>query len=90
MRLTLQAEWKWWLPRLQTAVVCAATVGLAQNPHTVRLDVPQGSLQKLYGGGKFGNQTGWICGTYRGKRYLECNLHIGVDEGSAPIAQASK
>lgn len=31
MRPTLQAEWKWWLPRLLTAVVCAVTVGLAQT-----------------------------------------------------------
>jgi hypothetical protein len=40
--------------------------GIGANPNTFDLHLTQARVNTYYGGGHPGNQTGWLCGTYRG------------------------
>lgn len=40
--------------------------GIGANPNTFNLGLSQATIDAQYGGGKAGNKTGWLCGTYRG------------------------
>lgn len=40
--------------------------GIGADPHFIDLGLAQQDVDKLYGGGKPGNRTGWLCGNYRG------------------------
>lgn len=39
--------------------------GVGADPRTLKLGVSQSSIDQRYGGGKKGNQTGWVCGKVR-------------------------
>jgi hypothetical protein len=40
--------------------------GIGANPNTFDLHLNQTRVNTYYGGGHAGNQTGWLCGNYRG------------------------
>jgi len=40
--------------------------GIGADPNYFDLGLSQDKVNKLYGGGKPGNRTGWLCGKYRG------------------------
>jgi len=41
-------------------------VGIGADPNTFDLGLTQSTIDSKYGGGKPGNKTGWLCGSYRG------------------------
>jgi hypothetical protein len=40
--------------------------GIGADPNYIDLGLSQDTVNSSYGGGKPGNPTGWLCGTYRG------------------------
>lgn len=40
--------------------------GIGADPNYIDLGLSQATVDANYGGGEAGNQTGWLCGTYRG------------------------
>ena len=41
--------------------------GIGADPNYVDLGLSQATVTSSYGGGKAGNKTGWLCGSYRGE-----------------------
>ena len=40
--------------------------GIGADPRFIDLGLSEDTVSKLYGGGKPGNRTGWLCGNFRG------------------------